>query len=265
MPKALAVLLALAVSVTVSAQPAATDHASIGGQGSSVLVFAAASLQTVLDGLIGPAQRATGVRMRVSYAASSSLARQIESGAPAGVFISADLAWMDYLTTRKLVRADSRVNLAGNRLVLISSRTQPVALRIAPGFPLANALGRNRLALANPDAVPAGRYAKEALTNLKVWDSVSSRIAATENVRAALALVARGEAPLGVVYATDAKAAPGVVVVDTFMESLHAPIVYPAALLPEAGQAAAKLLEFLTSDTARREFLAQGFTLVTRN
>jgi molybdate transport system substrate-binding protein len=255
MPKVLAILLTLAVSVGVSARATANED---------VLVFAAASLQTVLDALAEPARRATGVQMRVSYAASSSLARQIENGAPAGVFISADLDWMDYLQQRKLVQASSRVNLAGNRLVLIASRSHPVPLKIAPGFPLATSLGTSRLALANPDAVPAGKYAKEALTNLKVWDSVATRIAATENVRAAMALVARGETPLGVVYATDARVEPGVVIVDTFAESLHAPIVYPAALLPQAGDGAAKILEFLKSETARKEFVAQGFTMAAR-
>jgi len=230
-----------------------------------VLVFAAASLQTVLDALVEPARQSTGVRMRISYAASSALARQIENGAPAGLFISADLDWMDYLVERKLVQAASRVNLAGNRLVLIAPRSQPVTLRIAPGFPLAATLGANRLALANPDAVPAGKYAKAALTVLGVWDSVAGKVAAAENVRAALVLVARGEARLGIVYATDAQVEPGVVVVDTFSETLHPAIVYPAALLPNATGAAAKILEFLKSDAANKEFLAQGFTTVKRN
>jgi molybdate transport system substrate-binding protein len=230
-----------------------------------VLVFAAASLQTVLDALVEPARQSTRVRMRISYAASSALARQIENGAPAGLFISADLDWMDYLAERKLVQAASRVNLAGNRLVLIAPRSQPVTLRIAPGFPLAATLGANRLALANPDAVPAGKYARAALTALRVWDSVAGKVAAAENVRAALVLVARGEARLGIVYATDANVDPGVVVVDTFADTLHPPIVYPAALLANASGEASKLLEFLKSDAAHKEFLAQGFTKVKRN
>ena len=267
MSKVLAVLLVFAsAGVSGRGLEAATDGASeprVQRPGADVLVFAAASLQTVLDALVEPAQRATGVRMRTSYAASSALARQIEIGAPAGLFISADLDWMDYLAERKLIQTASRVNLAGNRLVLVGPKSAPVSLRIAPGFPLAGALGSSRLALANPDAVPAGKYAKAALINLKVWDSVSGRIAATENVRAALALVARGEAPLGIVYTTDARVEPGVAVIDTFAESLHPPIVYPAALLPNATADAAKLLEFLKSDTARKEFVAQGFTMVT--
>jgi len=266
MPKGLAALLAVVVSVGVLARtPAAASAAANSPQQSGeVLVFAAASLQNVLDSLVEPARQSTGVRMRISYAASSALARQIESGAPAGVFISADLDWMDYLAERKLVQAASRVNLAGNHLVLIAPRSEPVSLRIAPGFPLAATLGAGRLALANPDAVPAGKYAKAALTALGVWDSVAGKIAAAENVRAALLLVARGEARLGIVYATDAKVEPGVMVVDTFADTLHPPIVYPAALVSNAGGDAAKILEFLKSDAAAKAFQAQGFTTVVR-
>jgi len=267
MSKGLAVLLALVLSAALGARtpgpgPALTPSSP--QKPGEVLVFAAASLQNVLDALVEPAQRATGVRMRISYAASSALARQIENGAPAGVFISADLEWMDYLAERKLVQAASRVNLAGNRLVLIAPQSQPATLHIAPGFPLAATLGANRLALANPDAVPAGKYAKAALTALRVWDSVAGKIAAAETVRAALILVKRGEARLGVVYATDAKVEPGVVVVDTFPDNLHAPIVYPAALLTNASGDAAKVLDFLKSDAATKVFQAQGFTTVAR-
>ncbi len=262
MSRCLAVLLALVVSVHVVARTPASATAArpVSPQRSGdVLVFAAASLQTVLDALVEPALRSTGVRMRVSYAASSALARQIENGAPADLFISADRDWMDYLAERKLVQVASQVTLAGNRLVLIAPRSQPVTLRIAPGFPLAATLGTGRLALANPDAVPAGRYAKAALSALHVWDSVAGKIAAAETVRAALILVARGEARLGVVYATDALVEHGVIVVDTFAETLHSPIVYPAALLPRATADGAKILEFLKSDTAAKTFLAQGF------
>jgi molybdate transport system substrate-binding protein len=267
MSKGLAVLLALVLSAALVARTPDSASAPTSAwpqKSGEVLVFAAASLQNVLDALVEPALRSTGVRMRLSYAASSALARQIENGAPAGLFISADLDWMDYLADRKLVQAASRVNLAGNRLVLIAPRSQPVTLRIAPGFPLAATLGTNRLALANPDAVPAGKYAKAALTALRVWDSVAGKIAAAETVRASLILVARGEARLGVVYATDAKVEPGVMVVDTFAETLHPPIVYPAALLSNASGDAAKILSFLNSDVAHQAFLAQGFTPVSR-
>ena len=225
-----------------------------------VLVFAAASLQTALDAQAEPIQRATGARVRFSYAASSALARQIESGAPAQLFVSADLEWMDYLAGKSLIRKESRVNLLGNRLVLISPRNGLLKLKIGPGFPLAAALGRNRLALANPAAVPAGKYARAALTTLGVWDAVADKIAAAENVRAALLLVSRGEAPLGVVYYTDALVDSGVTIVDTFPESTHAPIVYPAALTTGASGAGAKVLAFLQAEPARAVFENHGFT-----
>jgi molybdate transport system substrate-binding protein len=226
-----------------------------------VLIFAASSLQTALDDLVIRIQRATDVDVRVSYAASSALARQIDNGAPADLFISADLDWMDYLSGRKLIRDDSRVNLVGNRLVLVAPAGQPLTLMIRPGFDLAKSLGGGRLALANPDVVPAGKYAKAALTNLGVWDSVANRIAAAENVRAALLLVSRREAPLGIVYATDALVDKGVRLVDTFQASSHPPIVYPAALTTRASAAATKVLEFLKSDEARAVFLSHGFAL----
>ena len=225
-----------------------------------VLVFAAASLQTALDALAEPIQRATGARVRFSYAASSALARQIDSGAPAHLFMSADLEWMDYLSGKNLVRKESRVNLLGNRLVLVAPRGESVTLKIGPGFPLAGALGRNRLALANPDAVPAGKYARAALSSLGVWDSVATRIAAAENVRAALLLVSRGEAPLGVVYYTDALVDPGVAIVDTFPEITHPPIVYPTALTTNASAAAVRVLAFLQTEPARSVFEKYGFT-----
>ena len=232
--------------------------------GPHVLVFAAASLQDALDDLATPVLEATGVRMRMSYAGSSALARQIESGAPAGLFISADLDWMNYLADRKLIRAETRVNLLGNQLVLVGTKGRTIALKIGPGFGLAQALGRERLALADPAAVPAGKYAREALTRLGVWDSVARKIAATENVRAALLLVSRGEAPLGIVYRTDAMVEPGVRVVDAFPESSHAPIVYPAALTTTAPAAAGKVLDYLKSSAARATFDKYGFTTPAR-
>ena len=228
--------------------------------GDAVLVFAAASLQNVLDDLAAPVLKATGVRMRMSYAASSALARQIESGAPAGLFISADLDWMNYLADRKLIRVESRVNLLGNQLVLVATKGHATRLKIRPGFNLAQALDRERLALPDPVAVPAGKYAREALTKLGVWDSVAKKIAATENVRAALVLVARGEAPLGIVYRTDALVEPGVVIVDAFPESTHVPIVYPAAVTATASAAAVKVLDYLKSPAARVVFDKYGFT-----
>jgi molybdate transport system substrate-binding protein len=248
-------LTAVLATVLLAGTPSGVD------QTRPILVFAAASLQTALDELAGPIERATGARTRVSYASSSALARQIENGAPAEIFISADVDWMDYLDGRKLVRAGTRVHLLGNRLVLIAGKARPVTLKIDRKFPLAATLGRERLALANPDAVPAGKYAKAALATLGVWDQVASRIAAAENVRAALQLVARGEAPLGIVYRSDAIAETSVVVVDTFPEATHPPIVYPAALLPGASPAASSVLEYLKTDAARRVFEKQGFTV----
>ncbi len=230
----------------------------------SVLIFAAASLQTALDAIAPAEERATGVHMTMSYAGSSALARQIENRAPADLFISADLDWMDYLDQRHLVRADTRVNLLGNTLVLVAPKSKPVSLKIGPGFALASALGPNRIAMADPAAVPAGKYAKASLTTLGVWDSVSSNIAAAEDVRAALRLVSRGEAPLGIVYRTDALADSGVVIVDTFPESSHPPITYPIAMTTSAASPAdaRKVLDYLKSAAPRAVFEQQGFAVL---
>jgi molybdate transport system substrate-binding protein len=245
-----------AVAIAAVAAPGAQTR----GGARPVTVFAAASLQTAFDALVPAAGQAAGVPVRVSYAASSALARQIESGAPADLFVSADLEWMDYLVSRNLVRAGTRVNLLGNTLVLIAPKGDAPALTIAPAFPLAAALGKGRLALADPDAVPAGKYARAALTSLGVWAAVAPRVAAAENVRAALALVARGETPLGIVYRTDAIAEPDVVVVGTFPATSHPPIVYPAALTTTASPAAARVLQFLQSEQAKRVYAAAGFS-----
>ncbi len=250
-------LFAAAIVFGVAAGPAAPRAQT---PKASVLIFAASSLQTALDDLAEPIRRATGTPVRMSYAASSALARQIAEGAPADLFISADLDWMDYVAGRNLIRPDSRVNLAGNRLVLIAPRDRPVTLAIAPGFALAKALGSSRLAVADPAAVPAGKYARAALVTLGVWDSVASKIAAAENVRAALLLVSRGEAPLGIVYATDARADPGVHIVDTFPVTSHPAIVYPAAITATASSGATAVLAFLKSDAAWPAFDRQGFT-----
>ena len=228
---------------------------------SGVLVFAAASLQTVLDTLAPLIERHAGERVRFSYAASSALARQIASGAPADIFISADVDWMDYVAERNLIRRDTRVTMAGNQLVLVAPAGRPVSLKIAPGFPLASALGQERLALADPSSVPAGKYAEAALTRLGVWAQVASRVAAAENVRAALLLVSRGEAPLGIVYRTDALADRGVVIVDTFPANTHPRIVYPAALTTNGSPDASRVLTFLQSAAARAVLAAQGFQI----
>ena len=225
-------------------------------------VLAAASLRGPLDAIAADFTRAGGPPVRISFAASSSLARQVEAGAPADVFVSADLDWMDYLGSRGLIAAGTRANLLANELVLIAPRDNPVKLRIAPGFPVVAALGAGRIALANPASVPAGKYAKAAFTALGVWPSLEGRVAGAENVRAALALVSRGEAPLGVVYRTDAMADPGVRVVDAFPPGTHPPIAYPAAAV-KGGRVdeAKRFLDHLRSPAARAIWERAGFRL----
>ncbi|WP_181707155.1 molybdate ABC transporter substrate-binding protein [Chthonobacter rhizosphaerae] len=229
----------------------------------TVTVFAAASLKTVLDDLATVFQDKTGTEVTASYAASSALAKQIEQGAPADVFISADLAWMDYLTERSLIRTETRSNLIGNSLVLVTAKDSPVTLTIEDGFDLSGALAGGRLAVGEVTAVPAGKYAKAALEALGAWDAVSGSLAEAENVRVALLLVSRGEAALGIVYATDAAADPGVMVVDTFPADSHPPIVYPVAVTAEADSpAAAAYVDFLAGPEAQAAFEAAGFSVL---
>jgi molybdate transport system substrate-binding protein len=225
----------------------------------TVTVFAAASLKEALDAVVKPFEASTGGRVVVSYAASSALARQIEAGAPAALFISADLDWVDYVESRGLAAAGSRRKLLGNDLVLIAPAGSGTKVTLARGVDLASALGGGRLAVANPDAVPAGKYAKAALSALGAWRGVESRLAPAENVRAALTLVARGEAPLGVVYRTDALAEKGVRIVDAFPSDTHPPIVYPLVLLKGAGGAARALADHLASAQARPIWERFGF------
>jgi molybdate transport system substrate-binding protein len=221
------------------------------------VVFAAASLKGALDEVAA----LSSARPTLSYGASSALAKQIDNGAPADVFLSADLEWMDYVETRGRIEPGTRRNLLGNRLVLIAPARQPVKLQPAPGFPISAFLKDGRLALAEPNSVPAGKYAKAALQKLGVWDQVSGKLAGAENVRAALALVARGEAPLGVVYATDARAEPGVMVAGVFPPGTHPPIVYPVAVLKGAKPGAAAFAALLSSSEAKRIFEKHGFTV----
>ena len=227
-----------------------------------ILVFAAASLRNALDEVNAAHDAQAKTRTVASYAASSALAKQIESGAPAHVFISADLDWMDYVEKKSLIQKGTRRNLLANRLVLVAPADSELQTTIAPNFPLARLLGPGgRLALADPQHVPAGRYAKAALEKLGVWDSIANRVAALENVRAALALVARGEAPLGIVYETDANAEPKTRVVARFDPALHSPIVYPVALTIDAKSGApAQYLGFLGDARARAIFEKHGFT-----
>jgi len=231
-----------------------------------VVVFAAASLKNALDDVAATWQHDSGKHVVISYAASSTLAKQIEAAAPADIFISADLAWMDYLQQRNLIEPASRRNLLGNRLVLIAPKDSDVALAIAPGFPLAQRLGEGHLAMADPSAVPAGRYGKAALEKLGVWSTVENRVAAAENVRAALLLVARAEAPLGIVYQTDAAVEPGVRIVATFPADTLPPIVYPIALTASSTNPDAKAFAaYLHSPAARPLFEKQGFTVLAED
>lgn len=224
-----------------------------------VTIFAAASLKTALDKALAEYKTRTGMAAVASYAASSALAKQIAAGAPADIFISADQDWMDNLAQQKLIKPESRVTLLGNRLVLIAPKAAGKTGTLAD---LPALLGEGKLAMADIAGVPAGKYGKAALTKLGLWDKVQGQVAMAENVRAALALVARGEAPAGIVYASDAIADPTVVVVATFPADSHAPIEYPAALLGTAGPEAEKLLKFLSSPAARGYFQEQGFTFL---
>ena len=227
-----------------------------------VTLFAAASLKESLDAVAQDYMRQSADRSVISYGASSALVRQIENGAPADLFLSADLDWMDYLAQRKLIDPASRRNLLGNQLVLIASAASADTLKIGPGFALAARLGSEKLAMANPDAVPAGKYGKAALQALGVWPAVEGKVARAENVRAALLLVARGEARYGIVYRTDALAEPKVRIVDTFPASSHAPIVYPAALTASAAPAAKKLLDYMQGEPAAAIWRKFGFTVL---
>jgi molybdate transport system substrate-binding protein len=233
-------------------------------QSPDVLVFAAASLKTALDAVNAQWTKETGKKATISYAASSALAKQIEQGAPAQVFISADLDWMDYLAAKSLIKPDTRSNLLGNRIVLIAPKDKAQPVEIKAGFDLAGILGDGRLAMANVDAVPAGKYGKAALENLGVWASVANKTAQAENVRAALLLVSRGEAPAGIVYQTDAAADQSVKIIGTFPESTHPPIVYPVALTANATHPdAAAFLAHIRSPKAKSLFEAQGFTVLS--
>jgi molybdate transport system substrate-binding protein len=231
-------------------------------QTQDVTVFAAASLKEVLDETGWQFQRSNGRKVAVSYAASSALAKQIENGAPADIFISADLEWMDYLEQRKLIKAGTRANLLRNRLVLIAPAESKLQVEIKPGFPLATLLRDGRLAMADPDSVPAGKYGKAALEKLGVWENVTGKIARAENVRAALNFVARGETPLGIVYQTDANAEKKVRVVARFPQDTYPPIIYPVAITASSKHVAAPtFVSYLKSAEARAIFEKYGFSI----
>jgi len=235
----------------------------VAAQAPDLTIFAAASLKNALDDIAVAWKQEAGKSTRISYGASSALAKQIEAAAPADVFISADLDWMDYVDQRKLIKLESRANLLANRIVLIVPKDSRIDLRIEKDFALRAALGDGRLAMANTDSVPAGKYGKAALEALGVWSTVQDRVAQAENVRAALLLVSRGEAAAGIVYQTDAAADPNVRIVGTFPQDTHPPIVYPVAILQTSKNPdAAAFVAFLKTSTAARLFEKQGFSLV---
>jgi len=243
---------------------AATTSLPAGARADDVVVFAAASLKDALDAINADWQKASGKHATISYAASSALAKQIEAGAPADVFISADLDWMNYVEERKLIVPGTRHNLLGNSLVLIApAENNPAPVEIKPDFPLAKMLGGGKLAMADPNSVPAGKYGKAALTKLGVWDSVSRSVAAAENVRACLLLVARGEAPFGIVYKTDAAIEPKVKIVGTFPADSHPAITYPIAQTASSKNAdAAAFMTYLRGPDATKQFEHFGFTVL---
>ena len=230
----------------------------------TITVFAAASLTDALTEIGKAYEAGTGHHVVFSFAASSVLARQIENSEGADMFLSADLDWMDYLDKKNLMAPGTRKTLLGNHLVLIAPAGLKMAMKITPHFDLAAALGNSRLALADPASVPAGKYGKAALTSLGVWDSVQDKLAIAENVRAALAYVARGETTLGIVYNTDALIEPRVHVVGVFPDGSHAPILYPVALTKDAKPGAADFEKYLQSPAASAVFRKDGFIVAGR-
>ena len=246
------------VALALATAPAAAQQKTI-------TVFAAASMKNALDDVNAAFLRASGIKVTASYAASSALAKQLEQGAPADIFASADPDWMDYSAQKKTIKDDTRVNLLGNRLVLIAPKDSKIdKVDIAPGFNLAKLIGDGRITTGEMTSVPVGKYAKGALEKLGIWGSVEKKFAMADNVRMALALVARSEAVLGIVYETDAKVEPGVKIVGAFPADSHPPIVYPVAAAANAKPEATAYFAFLRSQTARAVFEQYGFTFLIR-
>lgn len=251
------VLAAVAAIMLAAATPVpASSHADT----RELTIFAAASLTNAMQDLGKAYTEKTGVKVTFSFASSSAIAKQIENGAPADMFVSADTEWMDYLQQRGLIDVPTRKDILSNRLVLIAPADSTVKLKIAPGFALAQALGKDgRLSTGDPDFVPAGRYARSALSNLGVWNDVADRLLRAENVRSAMAFVSRGEAPLGIVYLSDVGVDRKVRVVDTFPANSHTPIVYPAALVKGSKPGAQDFFAFIQTSDARAVFEKYGF------
>ena len=253
----------LGVAFAFAVVPLPVARAQVGG----LVIFAAASLKNALDEIAADWGKSASRPMpRIAYAASSALARQMEQGAPADLFISADTDWMDYVEKKNLIRRDTRFNLLGNKIVLIAPRDSRTTVDVRQGFDLAKSLAGGKLAMGNVDSVPAGKYGKSALEKLGAWNGVKDSIAQADNVRAALLLVSRGEAALGIVYATDAAAEPNVTIVGSFPDDSHPPIVYPAALAKDTKAADSQpFLDHLRSSKARSAFEKQGFTVLVKS
>jgi molybdate transport system substrate-binding protein len=252
----------LATAIVAIAIGAATAAHS---QDKTVTVFAAASMTDALDHVDNTFTTRTGIKVVTSYDASSVLIKQIEGGAPADAFVSADTKWMDYRVEKKVINESTRINLFGNTLVLIAARDSKInRVDIKPGFDLAKLAGDGQIATGDVRAVPVGLYARAALENLGVWSSVEPKMAMTVNVRAALAYVARGEAPLGIVYATDAKMEPRVKVVGVFPDDSHDPIIYPVAATVNAKPETMRYLAFLRSATTKAFFEESGFSVLLK-
>ncbi len=234
-------------------------------QEKTLTVFAAASMKNALDDIDAAYATKAGVKINASYAASSALARQLEQAAPADVFLSADTDWMDYATQKKAINESTRVNLLGNKIVLIAPKDSKItSVTIGQGFDLAGLAGDGRIATGDVQSVPVGKYAKAALEKLGAWDKASSKFAMAESVRAALTLVSRNEAALGIVYETDAKVDPGVKIVGTFPDGSHPPIIYPVAATATAKPDTAAYLDYLRSPAAKTIFEKYGFTVLIR-
>jgi molybdate transport system substrate-binding protein len=242
-----------------------SSYSPVLAQNKSLVVFAAASMKNALDDVDAAYSAKTGIKIAASYAASSTLARQIEQGAPADIFLSADTDWMDYAIARKNINQSTRVNLLGNSIVLIAPKDSKIDnVSIKQGFDLAKLAGDGKIATGDVKAVPVGKYAQAALEKLGAWQAAEPKFAMAESVRAALALVARSEAVLGIVYSTDAKVEPGVKIVGTFPADSHPPIIYPVAATTTASAEAADYLAFLRSSAAKSIFERYGFTFLIR-
>jgi molybdate transport system substrate-binding protein len=246
----------VALGAFVAPRPASADD---------VLIFAAASLKNALDDTVAAYQKNGGSAVKVSYGSSGALAKQIDADAPADIFISADPDWMNDVQKNNKIKTDTRFDFLGNVLVMVEPADSTAKIDIKPNFPLAATLGDNKLAMADPDSVPAGMYGKAALTKLGVWDAVQPKVARAQDVRAALLFVSRKEAPLGIVYQTDAAADPGVKIAGAFPADTYPPIIYPVALTASSKNPdAAKFLAYLRSDAAKPFFTKQGFAILTK-